>query len=88
MTSKLVPIEPTPEMMAAAAMAVLAPATADMALARQAAMIVTRQTGDLQDCMSLEHMAAIIATMAPAYRAMIGAAPALAQEQGESDEHS
>ena len=33
--------------------------------------------------MSLEHMAAIIATMAPAYRAMIGAAPA--QEQGGSD---
>lgn len=83
MRSKLVPTEPTPEMMAAAAMAVLAPAAADMPLARQAAMIVMRQTGDLQDCMSLEHMAATMATLAPAYRAMIGAAPALAQEPGE-----
>lgn len=76
MAWKTVPTEPTPEIMAAASMAVLAPASADMALARQAAMIVMRQLRDIPPGVTLEHVAASIATMAPAYRAMIQAAPA------------
>ena len=72
---KTVPTEPTPEIMAAAAMSVLVPATADMDLARQAAMIVMRQCSDLLAGVTLEQVAASIATMAPAYRAMVRAAP-------------
>ena len=72
---KLVPIEPTPEIVAAAAIAVWPTASqADIDLARKAAPIVLMQS-DLGPGFTVESLAAGLATMAPAYRAMIAAAP-------------
>lgn len=69
---KLVPTEPTPEIMAAAAMAVLATAfPADLEMARKAARIVLERITQPAPGMSADMIAASIATMAPAYRAMI-----------------
>lgn len=73
---KLVPIEPTPEIVAAAATAVWPTASAnDLAVARQAAMIVLRTTMEPAPGATLEQIAAALATMPPAYRAMLDAAP-------------
>lgn len=73
---KLVPIEPTPEIVAAAAMAAWPIASAnDIAVARQAAMIMLRTTMDLAPGATLEQLAATLATMPPAYRAMLAASP-------------
>jgi len=79
----LAPIEPTPEIMAAAAMASWPPASpADIDLARKAAPIVLMQL-DAAPGVTLEMMAAMLSTMAPAYRAMIAAAAAAAPTQAE-----
>ena len=80
---KLVPKEPTPEIMAGAALAVLNTAEpSDIELAKSAARIVlkrvTTPTG-----MTVDMLAASIATMAPAYRSMIAAAPTQQQEGGK-----
>lgn len=71
----LVPVEPTPEIIAAAAIAVWPTASsADIELARKAAPIVLMGS-DLGPGHTVETLAAALATMAPAYRAMIAAAP-------------
>jgi len=70
----MVPVEPTPERLAAAALAVLAPANGDMELARRAAQIVI-QSADAPHGITVDIIAASIATMAPAYRAMLAARP-------------
>lgn len=73
---KLVPTKPTPEIMAAAALAVWPIASADdIALARKAAKIALIHM-DAAPGVTLDMLAATISTMAPAYRAMIDAAPA------------
>lgn len=72
---KLVPVEPTPEILAAAAVAVWPTASeSDIQLARAAAKIVLMSM-DAAPGSSLESIALGIATMAPAYRAMLAAAP-------------
>ena len=77
---KLVPLEPTPEIIAAAAIAVWPTAThADIALARLAAPIVLMQM-DMAPGTTVDAVAGMLATMAPAYRAMLAAAPAQVQE--------
>lgn len=71
----LVPVEPTPEIMAAAAIAAWPVASAsDIEMAKKAAMIVLRTMTTAMPGVTIEQIAASIATMAPAYRAMIVAA--------------
>nr|WP_314606531.1 hypothetical protein [uncultured Janthinobacterium sp.] len=72
---KLVPLEPTPEIIAAAAIAAWPTATpADIDLARLAAPIVLMQM-DMAPGTTVDSVAGMLATMAPAYRAMLAAAP-------------
>lgn len=71
----MVPVEPTPEMLAAGAVSVLPQASNDIELARSAAKIVLLKPG-APSVFTLELLAATIATMAPYYRAMLSAAPA------------
>lgn len=71
---KLVPAEPTPEIIAAAATAVWPTASlSDIEIARKAAPLVLMKS-DLGPGFTVETLAAAIATMAPAYRAMVTAA--------------
>jgi len=73
---KLAPVEPTPEIIAGAAIASWPTATlADINLARQAAPLVLMQM-DMAPGTTVDALAGMLATMAPAYRAMIAAAPA------------
>ncbi|WKB52288.1 hypothetical protein [Eleftheria terrae] len=74
---RLAPNEPTPEIIAAAALAAWPAATAsDLDMARRAARIVLEASVlDLVPGATLDSLAAIMATMAPAYRAMLAAAP-------------
>jgi hypothetical protein len=75
-THTVVPLEPTPEIIAGAALAVWPTASAaDVALARQAAPLVLMSMDGAQG-MTADMLAASLATMAPAYRAMLAAAPA------------
>jgi hypothetical protein len=76
----LVPKEPTPEMLARAAISVLRPADRDMELASH--VVLTHPAAP--HGISADLIAASIATMAPAYRAMIAAAPPATQ--GGADE--
>lgn len=70
----LAPFEPTPEIMAAAAIAAWPVASAaDVAMAKEAAMIVLRTMTTAMPGITIDQVAASIATMAPAYRAMIAA---------------
>lgn len=72
---KLAPIEPTPEIIAAAAVAVWPTALPrDLQMGRDAAKIVLMEM-DLGPGATMESVGAGIATMAPAYRAMLAAAP-------------
>lgn len=72
---KLVPLEPTPEIIAGAAIASWPAASAeDIELARMAAPLVLMKL-DLAPGSSVGLVAAMLATMAPAYRAMLAAAP-------------
>jgi len=69
-----VPREPTPAIIAAAAIAAWpAASNADIALARRAAPTILMQS-DLAPGFTVESLACAIATMAPAYRAMVAAA--------------
>lgn len=79
---KLVPVEPTPEIIASAAIASWPTATlADIDLARQAAPLVLMRM-NMAPGTTVDALAGMLATMAPAYRAMLAAAPAApAQEQ-------
>ncbi|MGF6492810.1 hypothetical protein ABIE56_000967 [Luteibacter sp. 621] len=71
----LVPVEPTPEIVAAAAIAAWPVASkADVEMAKKAAIIVLRSMTAAQPGITLDQVAATIATMAPAYRAMIAVA--------------
>ncbi|OZI61589.1 hypothetical protein [Bordetella genomosp. 11] len=82
---RLVPVEPTPEILAAASLAAWPTASAaDINLARQAARIVLMQM-DAAPGSTLETIAAAIATMGPAYRAMVNAAPTAHPSQQEDD---
>lgn len=73
---KMMPLEPTPEIIAGAAVASWPTASpADIALARLAAPIVLMQM-DMAPGTTVEAVAGMLATMAPAYRAMLAAAPA------------
>lgn len=73
---KLVPMEPTAEIMAGAAIATWPTASiSDVALAMEAAEIVLRESMNLTPGTTQQVLASAIATMAPAYRAMIAAAP-------------
>lgn len=73
---RLVPLEPTPAIIAGAAIASWPTATlADIDLARQAAPIVLMQM-NMAPGKTVDALAGMLATMAPAYRAMIAAAPA------------
>ncbi|KQQ40412.1 hypothetical protein ASF61_06555 [Duganella sp. Leaf126] len=72
---QLVPTEPTPEIIAGAAVAIWPTAKpADIELARRAALLVLMQM-DAAPGVTADLLAATLATMAPAYRAMIAAAP-------------
>lgn len=72
---KLAPLEPTPEIIAGAAVAIWPTASpADIALARLAAPIVLMQM-DMVPGTTVDAVAGMLATMAPAYRAMLAAAP-------------
>jgi hypothetical protein len=72
---KLVPVEPTPEIMAGAALAVLRPASkADLELAQATARIVLERATAVPPGLTADMLAASIATMAPAYRAMLASA--------------
>jgi len=72
----VVPKEPTPEIMAAAGIAAWPTASAaDIELAKKAADIVLMAM-EAAPGMTRDMLASILATMAPAYRAMIAAAPA------------
>lgn len=72
----LMPVEPTAELLAAASVAVWPQASrAGVQMAIKAATIVLRESMDLAPGMTLEMLAASIATMAPAYRAMLAARP-------------
>ncbi|KAB8066222.1 hypothetical protein [Janthinobacterium violaceinigrum] len=85
---KLVPVEPTPEIIAGAAIASWPTAAlADIDLARQAAPLVLMQM-EMAPGTTVDALAGMLATMAPAYRAMIAAAPVppaeeLAAAQGD-----
>lgn len=84
---QLVPVEPTPEIMAAASIAAWPVASeSDLALARSAARIILMKM-DATPGATLDSVAAAIATMAPAYRAMLAAAPRYApiNEAGKGD---
>ncbi len=71
----MVPMEPTPEIIAGAAAAIWPTASAaDIELARKAAPIVL-MSYDLGAGCTVDELAAVLATMAPAYRAMLAAAP-------------
>lgn len=73
---KLVPTEPTPEIIAAVAVAVWPTASpSDVAMARVAAQAVLMEM-DTAPGVTIDVLAGILATMAPAYRAMVAAAPA------------
>lgn len=75
-THTVVPLEPTPEIIAGAALAVWPTASAaDVALARVAAPLVLMRMDGAQG-ITADMLAASLATMAPAYRAMLAAAPA------------
>jgi hypothetical protein len=77
---QIVPKEPTPEIMAAAAIAAWPQASAsDVAMAKKAAWIVI-QSMHAEPGITLDMLAATLATMAPAYRAMLAAAPQLKGE--------
>ncbi|MEP9689716.1 hypothetical protein QYG59_18315 [Xanthomonas perforans] len=77
-----VPREPTAEIIAGAAMAAWPCASpADIEMARKAADIVLGTAFDLGPGMTKDLLAATIATMAPAYRAMLAAAPAAPMHQ-------
>ncbi|MGQ5356469.1 hypothetical protein ACULML_17640 [Xanthomonas arboricola pv. corylina] len=77
-----VPREPTAEIVAGAAMAAWPCASpADIEMARKAADIVLGTEFDLGPGMTKDLLAATIATMAPAYRAMLAAAPAAPMHQ-------
>lgn len=80
----LVPVEPTPEMLAAGAVSVLPQASNDIELARSAAMIVLCKP-DAPSGVPMELLAATIATMAPYYRSMLSAAPAAPQPAQQAD---
>lgn len=83
---KTVPVEPTPEILAAASLAAWPVASAaDMELARKAARIVLMSM-DAAPGSTLDSVAAAIATMAPAYRAMLAAAPAPSAPGDAQDE--
>jgi len=85
-THAAVPKRPTSEILAAASVAVWPTASAeDFALARQAAKIALMQL-DAMPGVTLDMLAATIATMAPAYRAMIAAAPAVPDAPAVTDE--
>lgn len=72
---RLVPNEPTPEIIAGAAIAAWPTASAaDIAMARKAAPIVLMSMG-MNIGSTADSAAAALATMAPAYRAMLAAAP-------------
>lgn len=72
---KVAPLEPTPEIIAAAAVAAWPTASpADITMARLAAPIVLMQM-DMAPGTTVEAVAGMLATMAPAYRAMLAAAP-------------
>ena len=78
---KLVPDEPTPEIIAAAALAVWPVASKEeIELARCASKIVLMSM-DQAPGTTLETLAASLATMAPSYRAMLAAAPACKEPQ-------
>lgn len=78
---KLVPVQPTPEIIAGAAIASWPTATlADIELARQAAPLVLMQM-DMAPGTTVDALAGMLATMAPAYRAMLAAAPAPPPEE-------
>ncbi|WP_153116058.1 hypothetical protein [Rhodocyclus tenuis] len=71
----MVPSEPTPEIIAGAAIAAWPKASAaDIAIAKNAAKIVLMSMASPVG-VTLDMLAATLATMAPAYRAMIAAAP-------------
>lgn len=73
---RLVPVQPTPEIIAGAAIAAWPTATlADIDLARDAAPLVLMQM-NMAPGTTVDALAGMLATMAPAYRAMIAAAPA------------
>ncbi|UQV43389.1 hypothetical protein KIV45_15570 [Janthinobacterium lividum] len=78
----LVPLEPTPAIIAGAAIASWPTATlADIDLARDAAPLVLMQM-NMAPGTTVDALAGMLATMAPAYRAMLAAAPAApVQEQ-------
>ena len=72
---KVVPVEPTPQIIASAAIAAWPVASAaDISMARDAAKIVLMQM-DSMPGVTVDMLAATLATMAPAYRAMLAAAP-------------
>lgn len=72
---KVAPLEPTPEIIAAAAVAAWPTASpADITMARLAAPIVLMQM-DMAPGTTVEAVAGMLATMAPADRAMLAAAP-------------
>ncbi|MGX9782187.1 hypothetical protein [Janthinobacterium lividum] len=85
---KLVPVEPTPEIIAGAAIPSWPTATlADIDLARQAAPLVLMHM-EMAPGTTVDALAGMLATMAPAYRAMLAAAPVppaeeLAAAQGD-----
>lgn len=73
---KLVPVQPTPEIIAGAAIASWPTATlADIELARLAAPLVLMKM-DMAPGTTVDALAGMLATMAPAYRAMLAAVPA------------
>jgi hypothetical protein len=72
---KLVPLSPTAEMIAAAVGAVLPePHPLDFELARSAARLVMMHPNTPPNC-TVEALAAAMATIIPAHRAMLAAAP-------------
>src|SRR5450830_1717722 len=78
---RLVPIEPTPEIIAGAAIASWPTASlADIDLARQAAPLVLMQM-HMAPGTTVDALAGMLATMAPAYRAMLAAAPAAPEQE-------
>lgn len=78
---KLVPVQPTPEIIAGAPIASWPTATfPDIELARQAAPLVLMQM-DMAPGTTVDVLAGMLATMVPAYRAMLAAAPAPPAEE-------
>lgn len=81
---KAAPLEPTPEIIAAAAVAAWPTASpADITLARLATPIVLMQM-DMAPGTTVDSVAGMLATMPPAYRAMLAAAPAAPAAQGDA----